>query len=260
MSRWLDTRGRGNLAIALCDRCQRKFPWDALYPDTNSPGLRVCSDDLDQLDPYRLPARQTETITLAWARPDPMDIYDENHSDDIRAALGMESQFIGPERYVIEQEHIAQWQFDRILRMFERESGREPTAYERLTFARRLGLKPSKGQALMTFAEQRGITLFEKRAPKDKDSAVDGSDLESGVAEFDQFFDITDRKTGEKIPEFTEAWYVRRVENIAAMLGFTVNQVGDMVKSISEQLAHPVLERELRTRSELGVSRDGTDE
>ena len=70
MSRWLDTRGHGNLAIALCDRCQRKFPWDALYPDTNSPGLRVCSDDLDQLDPYRLPARQTETITLAWARPD----------------------------------------------------------------------------------------------------------------------------------------------------------------------------------------------
>jgi hypothetical protein len=70
VSKWLNTRGRPTLAIAVCDRCNRKFPWDVLQPDTNSPGLRVCPDDLDQLDPYRLPARQTETITLAWARPD----------------------------------------------------------------------------------------------------------------------------------------------------------------------------------------------
>lgn len=38
--------------------------------DPNAPGLRVCKVDLDQLDPYRLPARQTERITLPFVRPD----------------------------------------------------------------------------------------------------------------------------------------------------------------------------------------------
>ncbi len=70
MSVYLDTRGHAVLSIAICDRCSRKFPWDELMPDPNFPGLRVCRDDLDQLDPYRLPARQTEIITLPWARPD----------------------------------------------------------------------------------------------------------------------------------------------------------------------------------------------
>jgi len=41
-----------------------------LYADPNSPGLRVCREDLDDLDPYRLPARQTEMITLPFTRPD----------------------------------------------------------------------------------------------------------------------------------------------------------------------------------------------
>jgi hypothetical protein len=30
----------------------------------------VCKDDLDEFDPYRLPARQTEDITLRFVRPD----------------------------------------------------------------------------------------------------------------------------------------------------------------------------------------------
>jgi hypothetical protein len=30
----------------------------------------VCEDDLDDLDPYRLPARQTENINLPFVRPD----------------------------------------------------------------------------------------------------------------------------------------------------------------------------------------------
>ena len=70
MSKWLDTRGRPHLSLGICDRCQRKFAWDDLIPDGNSPGLRVCKDDWDELDPYRLPARQTENISLPWARPD----------------------------------------------------------------------------------------------------------------------------------------------------------------------------------------------
>jgi hypothetical protein len=67
---YIDTRGRKNLAIGLCDRCHRKFPIEELWSDRNSPGLKVCKADLDELDPYRLPARQSEQIALKHARPD----------------------------------------------------------------------------------------------------------------------------------------------------------------------------------------------
>ena len=67
---WLDTRGHTVLTIAICDRCRVKYPWDELGPDSNAPGLRVCHQCRDQLDPYRLPARQGENITLPWVRPD----------------------------------------------------------------------------------------------------------------------------------------------------------------------------------------------
>jgi len=74
MSVFLDTTGRSTLAIGICGRCSRKFPYDDLMPDPNYPGLRVCRDDLDEYDPYRLPARQTEDITLRFPRPDtPLD-------------------------------------------------------------------------------------------------------------------------------------------------------------------------------------------
>ena len=70
MSIWLDTTGRSTLAIGVCDRCRRKMSLDDLYSDPNSPGLRVCLEDRDQYDPYRLPARQPEKITLPFVRPD----------------------------------------------------------------------------------------------------------------------------------------------------------------------------------------------
>jgi hypothetical protein len=43
---------------------------DELFSDPNSPGLRVCREDLDELDPYRLPPRQPDQITLPFVRPD----------------------------------------------------------------------------------------------------------------------------------------------------------------------------------------------
>jgi hypothetical protein len=70
MSIWLDTRGRSTLGIGLCARCSRKMSLDELFSDPNSPGLRVCREDLDQLDPYRLPPRQPDQITLPFVRPD----------------------------------------------------------------------------------------------------------------------------------------------------------------------------------------------
>ena len=67
---WLDTRGNSVLSVAICDRCNRKMAYVDLYPDPNFPGMRVCKEDLDQYDPWRLPARQTENIALRWPRPD----------------------------------------------------------------------------------------------------------------------------------------------------------------------------------------------
>lgn len=67
---YLDTRGNSVLSVAICDRCNRKFPYTELRPDPNFPGMRVCADDLDQFDPWRLPAIQTENIALRFPRPD----------------------------------------------------------------------------------------------------------------------------------------------------------------------------------------------
>lgn len=75
MPRWLDTRGRTTLGVGLCARCSRKFSLDDLYADPNFPGLRVCKQDLDEYDPYRLPARPADQISLRFVRPDtPLDV------------------------------------------------------------------------------------------------------------------------------------------------------------------------------------------
>lgn len=67
---YLDTSSYSVLSVAVCDRCNRKFPYVELMPDPNFPGMRVCKDDLDNFDPWRLPARQTENIALRFPRPD----------------------------------------------------------------------------------------------------------------------------------------------------------------------------------------------
>ena len=67
---YLDTRGNSVLSVAICDRCSRKFPYVDLMPDPNFPGMRVCKEDLDKFDPWRLPAIQTENIALRFPRPD----------------------------------------------------------------------------------------------------------------------------------------------------------------------------------------------
>ena len=74
MSVFLNTRGKSTLGIGICGQCSRKMSLDDLYSDPNYPGLMCCKDDLDQYDPYRLPARQPEDITLRFPRPDtPLD-------------------------------------------------------------------------------------------------------------------------------------------------------------------------------------------
>jgi len=67
---YCDTRGQTVLSVAICDRCSRKLPYTMLREDPNAPGLMVCPDDVDQFDPWRLAAIQTENITLRHPRPD----------------------------------------------------------------------------------------------------------------------------------------------------------------------------------------------
>lgn len=73
-SPFLPVRTKGSAAIALCARCQKKFYYDELVQDPNN-GLWVCKADQDQLDPWRLPARITEDISLQHPRPD-VDLQD----------------------------------------------------------------------------------------------------------------------------------------------------------------------------------------
>lgn len=67
---FLDPRGKSTYGIGICGRCSRKFSLDDLYSDPNIPGLKVCLADRDQFDPYRLPPRTPENITLRFVRPD----------------------------------------------------------------------------------------------------------------------------------------------------------------------------------------------
>ena len=71
-------RGGSTVTIAVCDRCKKKVQLSELRADGNSPGLRVCSGCWDVKDPWRLPARETEIITVRHPRPDePLTVPEE---------------------------------------------------------------------------------------------------------------------------------------------------------------------------------------
>lgn len=70
MSRYLDVTGEPTYGIAVCGRCSRKFKLAELSSDPNSPGLKVCREDLDDYDPYRLAPRKEDQIVLPFTRPD----------------------------------------------------------------------------------------------------------------------------------------------------------------------------------------------
>jgi hypothetical protein len=70
MKTWFDPTGHPYYAVGVCDRCNRTFVLDELIQDGNLPGLRVCREDWDELDPYRLPPRQPDNVVLPFVRPD----------------------------------------------------------------------------------------------------------------------------------------------------------------------------------------------
>lgn len=75
MAIFLNTIGKSSLAIGICDRCKTKYPIGDLSPDRNTPSLRVCMPCNDVKDPYRLPQRRPDDITVAFPRPDePLEV------------------------------------------------------------------------------------------------------------------------------------------------------------------------------------------
>lgn len=70
MAIFLDPTGKTTYGIGICGRCSRKFSLDDLYDDPNTPGLKVCKDDRDEYDPYRLAPRPPDKIALRFTRPD----------------------------------------------------------------------------------------------------------------------------------------------------------------------------------------------
>lgn len=69
MSLYLPVRAKGSAAVTVCPRCQFKYHMDAMVQDPNNK-LWVCKGCQDIFDPWRLPARQTENISLPHPRPD----------------------------------------------------------------------------------------------------------------------------------------------------------------------------------------------
>lgn len=67
---FIDTTGQPTLGLGICARCKRAFPLAELVDDPNVRGLKVCLLDADEFDPWRLPARLPETVTLPFTRPD----------------------------------------------------------------------------------------------------------------------------------------------------------------------------------------------
>lgn len=70
MTRFINTRGKRILSVAICDRCRMKRPAADLISDPDMPGLRVCVGCADEVDPYTYAARQTEDTTVPFVRPD----------------------------------------------------------------------------------------------------------------------------------------------------------------------------------------------
>jgi len=100
MSGWDDPTGRPFYAVGLCDRCHRRFFLDELIEDGNLPGLRVCRDDWDELDPYRLPARQPDNLVLPFVRPDePIAVTTCSHPYELPGYVLIEDGF----EYVVTQ-------------------------------------------------------------------------------------------------------------------------------------------------------------
>lgn len=70
MSLWHPLNTGSNVAIAICPRCHFKRQYTELAKDPNDGNYYCIYGCIDIFDPWRLPPRKTENISLDHARPD----------------------------------------------------------------------------------------------------------------------------------------------------------------------------------------------
>jgi hypothetical protein len=70
VSTFLNTLGKSNLAVAICDRCKLRLANADMVEDRDKPGLWVHPHCADDIDPWKLPPRRTEDTTVPHPRPD----------------------------------------------------------------------------------------------------------------------------------------------------------------------------------------------
>ena len=69
MGLYLPVQAKGSAAIAICRRCGFKVHYDELRLDPNNKNW-YCKGCIDIYDPWRLPARTPENISLDHPRRD----------------------------------------------------------------------------------------------------------------------------------------------------------------------------------------------
>lgn len=70
MGKFLDTRGESVLSPYICDRCHLRGKFSEMRSDDDNPALWVHRECSDQLDPWKLPPRQSEDVSIPHPRPD----------------------------------------------------------------------------------------------------------------------------------------------------------------------------------------------
>ena len=73
MPLWMPINTGDNVAIAICPRCRQKRQYLDLRQDPNDKNWYCRFGCIDIFDPWRLPPRRTEDISLQHPRPDPMN-------------------------------------------------------------------------------------------------------------------------------------------------------------------------------------------
>ena len=70
MSKYLSTTGNSPLSIFVCPRCKMKRAVVDQVKDPNT-GLIVCNQGCSDLkDPYRLPSKPADKLSIRYPRPD----------------------------------------------------------------------------------------------------------------------------------------------------------------------------------------------
>lgn len=70
MSIFEQTLGKSIISPAICDRCRIRGAAADMIHDPDKPGLFVHKDCADAIDPWKLPGRQTEDVSIPSPRPD----------------------------------------------------------------------------------------------------------------------------------------------------------------------------------------------